>query len=295
MFSLLDLPSLPSTPVLEVLDIGARLEGRPRWAALRDRGAARVTAFEPQAEDRGRLESLGPGITCLPHFLGDGSMATFHVTRWPGNCSLLEPDPPAVDAFNGLGASHPEGNFHVLSTERVQTTRLDDVPKLPRPDFIKLDIQGAELSVLQHGRETLRRAIVVECEALFVPLYRDQPLFGDLQVFMRNEGFLFHRFMDLTGRSYRPFLLPDPTMPVSQPLWADAIFVRDPLQPAAWTTPDLVVGAILLHDLYASFDLAFRLLSEHDVRTASNLAADYFALLKQASPLQDGFVSVARR
>lgn len=39
--------------------------------------------------------------------------------------------------------------------------------------------------------EVLRRAIVVECEALFVPLYHDQPLFGDLQVFMRNEGFLF--------------------------------------------------------------------------------------------------------
>lgn len=52
MFSLLDLPSLPSVPMLEVLDIGARLEGAPRWAALHARGPARVTAFEPQAEDR---------------------------------------------------------------------------------------------------------------------------------------------------------------------------------------------------------------------------------------------------
>lgn len=39
--------------------------------------------------------------------------------------------------------------------------------------------------------ELLRRAIVVECEALFVPLYHDQPLFSDLQVFTRNEGLLF--------------------------------------------------------------------------------------------------------
>lgn len=222
-------------------------------------------------------------------------MATFHVTRWPGNCSLLEPDPPVVDAFNGLGASHPEGNFHVLSTERVQTTRLDDVPELPRPDFIKLDIQGAELSVLRHGRETLRRAIVVECEVLFVPLYRDQPLFGDLQVFMRNEGFLFHRFMDLTGRSFRPFPIADASMPVSQPLWADAVFVRDPIRLAGWTDADLVIGAIVLHDLYASFDLVLRLLAEHDARTASNLAGHYVALLQQVSPLPDGFVSVVHR
>lgn len=56
-------------------------------------------------------------------------------------------------------------------------------------------------------------------------------------------------------------------------MWADAIFVHDPLRLAAWTTTDLVVGAILLHDLCASFDLKLRLPSEYDVRTASNLAA----------------------
>ena len=70
-------------------------------------------------------------------FLGDGREATFHVTRWPGNCSLFRPDPAAVDAFTGLGASHSTGNFYVVSTARVQTTRLDDVADLPRPDFIK--------------------------------------------------------------------------------------------------------------------------------------------------------------
>jgi len=183
----------------------------------------------------------------------------------------------------------------MLSTERVQTTRLDDVPGLPRPDFIKLDIQWAELSVLRHGRQTLQRAIVVECEALFVPLYRDQPLFGDLQVFVRSEGFSFHRFMDLTGRSFRPFPMADASMPVSQPLWADAVFVRDPIRLAGWTDVDLVIGAIVLHDLYASFDLVLRLLMEHDARTASNLAGHYIALLQQISPLQDGFVSVVHR
>jgi FkbM family methyltransferase len=297
MFSLLDLPTLPALRTVEVLDIGARLEGTPRWAALHGRGVAHVTAFEPQAEDRKRLESLVPGIACLPQFLGDGEMAAFHLTRWPGNCSLFEPDVSVVDAFNGLGASSPEGNFHVLSTETVQTTRLDDVSGVPPPDFIKLDIQGSELNVLLHGRETLRRALVVECEALFVPLYHNQPLFGDLQMqmLMRTEGFLFHRFKDLTGRSYRPFPIADPSMPVSQPLWADAIFIRDPVRLAAWTAADLVIGAILLHDLYASFDLALRLLSEHDARTASNLAAHYVAMLQQALPLSDGFVSVAHR
>lgn len=124
---------LPAPRMLEVLDIGARLEGTPRWATLHGRGAAHVTAFEPQPEDRQQLESLIAGISYLPQFLGDGGMATFHVTRWPGNCSLFEPDGSVVDVFNGLGKSTPDGNFHVLSTARVQTALLfSDLFATPR-------------------------------------------------------------------------------------------------------------------------------------------------------------------
>ncbi len=292
MFSLLDVAGLPALPPIEVLDVGARIEGRPRWAPLVARRAAHVTAFEPQAEDRARLEALGIGITCLPHVLGDGGPATFHITHWPGNCSLYEPDPAVVDAFHGKAASRPQGGFHVVSTREVQTTRLDDVPGLRPPDFIKLDIQAAELLVLQHGKSVLRSAVVVEAEAMFVTLYRDQPLFGELQVFMRQHGFAFHRFMDLAGLVYRPLPVADPRLPVSQPGWADAVFVRDPFRLSAWGDADLVRGAVVLHDLYGSFDLAMRLLAEHDARRGSRLADAYADRLRQAGPLPSRFVSL---
>lgn len=295
MFSLLDVAGLPALQPIEVFDVGARLEGRPRWDSLVARRAAHVTAFEPQAEDRAQLEALGVGITCLPHVLGDGGPATFHITHWPGNCSLYAPDPTVIDAFHGKPASRPGGGFHVVSTRGVQTTRLDDVPGLRPPDFIKLDIQGAELLVLQHGQSVLRSAVVVEAEAEFVALYRDQPLFGELQVFMRQCGFAFHRFMDLAGLVYRPLPVADAQVPVSQPGWADAIFVRDPFRLSAWSDTDLVRGAVVLHDLYGSFDLVMRLLAEFDARRGSRVADAYADRLRQAGPLPTRFVSLRRR
>lgn len=293
VFSLLELNGFSLARSIEVLDIGARLEGRPRWAALAERNLARITGFEPQAEDRRKIESAGVLIDCLPHFLGDGGAATFYITRWPGNCSLFEPDPAVIDAFHGIGASHPGGNFFVTATERVQTMRLDAIGNLPFPDFIKLDIQGAELVVLQNGLNTLSHALVVEAEAAFVPLYRNQPLFADLHSFMRSRGFIFHRFMDIAGRCYQPFALNDPTIPVSQPLWADAIFIRDPLTLRSWTGVDLLIGAVLLHELYGSFDLVLRLLAEHDRRHSSGLSAVYIERFRELGSVPAGFVSLA--
>jgi hypothetical protein len=166
------------------------------------------------------------------------------------------------------------------------------VADLPRPDFIKLDIQGAELMVLQNGRMALSRALVVESEALFVPLYHDQPLFGELHAFMRGEGFLFHRFMNVAGRCYRPFATNDPAVPISQPLWADAVFVRNPLALEGWPTADLLVGAALLHEMYGSYDLVLRLLAEHDRRASTSFGSEYVAALQRLGSVASCFLSL---
>ena len=270
---------------LEVYDIGARIEGEPRYASLIQHWPASVTAFEPRKSELDQLESLGSHVRVLPYALGDGSTATFHVTRWPGNCSLFEPDPSVIDCFCGIGAAAIDGNFHVVRTENVRTFRLDDLEGLPSPDCIKLDIQGAELSVLSNGRRQLSHALVVESEVLFVPLYRDQPLFGEMQSFMREAGFLFHRFLDMQGRCWRPFAATQPVA-VSQPLWADAIFVRDPTRIALWTDEDLLVGAVILHEMYRSFDLVLKLLSDYDRRRGTAHSSLYLAKVREESSIQ---------
>jgi hypothetical protein len=193
---------------------------------------------------------------------------------------LYAPDPEIIDLFTTIGCAHPQGNFHVEETSHVQTTRLDDIDGLPRADLVKLDVQGAELDVLEGGADSVSRALVIEAETEFVPLYRGQALYGDIAKFLGGKGFQFHKFIDVAGRTFAPIALsPNPYVPMSQIIWADSIFVRDFARLPEYSNEDLLRASIILDEVYRSFDLAAFLLLELDRRTGGNIGRRYAAAL----------------
>lgn len=99
--------------------------------------------------------------------------------------------------------------------------------------------------------------------------------------------------MNVAGRCYQPFALANSTIPVSQPLWADAIFVRNPFALYAWEPDDLLLGSVILHELYSSYDLVLRLLFEHDRRMKSDFATAYMTALQKEGSILSNFVSLA--
>jgi len=56
--------------------------------------------------------------------------------------------------------------------------------------YLKADVQGHELAVVDGARESLRDVHAIECELSFVELYRGQPLFADVVERLRSEGFV---------------------------------------------------------------------------------------------------------
>ena len=269
-------------PVVEVLDIGARLEGEDRYAPLVGQNLARVTGFEPEPSEFERLKDRPGPFTYFPYVLGSGGPATLHVTRYPGCTSLLEPDPAVIDLFETIGASSPDWNFFVMDKVGVETVRLDDVSGLAAPDYIKIDVQGAELQVLTHGTRVLSSASVVQTEVEFLPIYKNQPLFGDMQCFLREQGFVLHKLIDVSGRKFRPIQdSANPHQAISQVLWADAVFVRNFVAFDQWTNGGLLKAALVLNDVYRSYDLVFHILREHDARTQGNLSGTYGAALNR--------------
>jgi FkbM family methyltransferase len=265
-------------PEISVVDIGAALEGEQRYRNLVADGLAVVTGFEPNREQFARLQEQGGRQRYLPICLGNGGPATLNITAWPGCSSLLQPDPNVIDLFQTISvyADDPETNFRVLRSEEVKTVRLDDVEDL-HVDFIKLDTQGSELEILRHGTRKLRDTVVIECEVEFIPLYHSQPLFGDIQVFLRDQGFVLHKLIDCAGRPFRPLLPPNPCLPMSQLLWADAIFVRDFSRLETYGDEALLKAAAVLDTVYASYDLAALLLAAYDRRRGTQTRQRYFA------------------
>lgn len=274
-------------PPLTIMDIGA-LPGamgdtndpervRERYFALRDQGIARVVGFEPNKTAFAHLQSHKRHADDLFFncFLGDGGEADFHWTRIPGCSSLLPPDPAVIDIFHSINASAQTGNFTVRSIERVKTTRLDDIEGIPSPNLVKLDTQGSELEIIRHGRNIIGNACCLEVEVSFLPLYRGEPLMCDLWAELRSMGYVLHKMIDVNGRSLIPFRTGETVEPLSQILWADAVFVKDFTNTALWSDEDLLTGAIILNDVYRSCDLSHYLLHELDKRVGSSYAQQY--------------------
>lgn len=270
-------------PEITILDIGAMPTGQERYNSLVSQGCAKVFGVEPSeaalaevpAEDQERF---------IPNFLGDGLPATFHQARYPGCSSLLAPNDEMINLFQTIGAEPETGNFAVMETMPVETVRLDDLPKLPKIDFIAIDTQGSELNILKNGEQVLSNVLVLESEVEFVPLYKDQPLFGHLQVALADKGFMMHKLIDIVGRAFRPWRGPDIFKPVSQMLWADAIFVRDFTALEKFSDLDLIKSATILNDVYLSYDLALFFLMRHDERTGSGYAAAYLRKYIETKP-----------
>ncbi len=75
--------------LIDVLDVGAFVEGVPRFEPLRQLGISRITGFDANPQAAAEAEAaLPPGSRVLPYALGDGTSATLHITLFRG-CSSL--------------------------------------------------------------------------------------------------------------------------------------------------------------------------------------------------------------
>lgn len=281
-------------PTVAVIDVGAMLEGKSRFEGLVERGMARVIGFEPDPTEYQKLKAQADARHIfLPYFLGNGKPATFHRCRYNGCSSLYKPDPGIIDLFTSLG-DPANAFFEVLGTSEVKTKRLDDVGEVQACDCLKIDVQGAELDVLKGAVRTLRETAVVEVEVEFVPLYENQPLFAEIDMFMRKNGFLLHKFAEVGGRAMRPFVLDNnPFKPMSQILWANAIYVR-PFANFERIAPEVLLKtAIVLHEVYTSIDMAWFALKAYDAKAGTKLSDAYIARVTAAGNIQYSFINLA--
>ena len=256
IFGMLDLDE-----PIQCMDVGASaINEVPIYQPLLDRGWARLNAFEGDPRQIAAIEAAyGAHAQIYNEFLYDGSPQTLRVAHGPtGMTSLLEPRPAALAFFNGF----PEFG-EIIAREPVETVRLDDITRLPPIDLAKLDIQGAELTVLMNGTAKLAQCLFVQLEVSWICLYEGQPAFGEVDSWMRSQGFVPHCFLDVKRWSIAPTVFDgDFRKPGNQLLESDIVYARDPLALAKIATGQLKKMAVIAHFALGSVDLCAHVVGE---------------------------------
>lgn len=256
IFSFLDLPDI------NILDIGASpIDGKLAYQCLKDINKARIYGFEPNLEQyQYLLAQITDKETFFPYALGDGNVATLNLCEAAGMTSLLKPDYKILDYFHGFSEW-----AKVIGQEVMQTYRLDDIEEIATIDYLKLDVQGGEMDIINNGKNKISRALVIHTEVNFIPFYEDQALFAELDQSLRELGFYLHTFLPLIKRSFKPLVVNNNIYSgLNQVLWTDAIYVKKFTNFSQLSSENLIKIAIIMHDIYNSYDLASLALKEVD-------------------------------
>ena len=253
---------------LVVVDVGAQAlshEGHV-YDVLRRLGVPlRVIGFEPQVDRAAARRAIdGDDSLIIEAFIGDGGTHRFHPANSGPSSSLFPLDRDVCATVASLSGLRDRPG------DEVETKRLDDVLRhVPAIDFLKLDIEGAELMTLRGGAAVLWRTAIVHAETAFVAFRQNQPLFGDVDLFLRANNF---GLMRLHAPALRAAVTPSGAQGADRLMWADAVFFANE---ADVTDRMLLAQAIVAGGVYGMHTVAERALALYDARHGTTLACGY--------------------
>jgi FkbM family methyltransferase len=210
---------------LGLLDIGAR--GGAKWPWDQMPGdMLRQTLVEPDPEEAKRLQAAAgspEARAVLPLALWrEKTSLKLNVTRSPGASSVYPANLALLSRF-------PDARrFETVAAVDVRGTTIDDAASsghLTDIDVAKIDVQGAELAILEGGTRFLQRELVcLEVEVEFCELYQGQPLFAQVDSHVRRLGLEFWDLQLHHWRYERGITADGPRK--GQGIYGDALYMR---------------------------------------------------------------------
>ncbi len=248
---------------LRILDVGANPINTPDYARLLEIGGCEVWGFEPNDAAFAELEANPvEGAHYFNTAVGEAGPSQFYVHPQGGLGSAFKVSAPSVTYLGRpLWANPEEGRIEAVPMEMVA---LDDLDDLPSPDVLKIDIQGGELSVFQNGRAKMAETICVIPEVRFYRIYEDEPMWADVDLELRGQGFALNKIQfakTTTVKTSRRRWLRHRGYG-SQLVDGDAVYIRNPETILAWEDEQVRQLAIAAACVFQSHDVACHCMDE---------------------------------
>lgn len=178
-------PELPIT----MYDIGVRYGIHYLYTDLLNLNHFKVVGFEVDNEEVENLKNSNKsGVKEIwPYAIAKSKgQRKIYITKHPGCSSFYPPNEVLLSQYSSFDF------FKISETKIVETISLDDFiveQKAILPDYLKIDVQGAEYEVLEGGNLALNNVIGIFLETQLREIYLGAPLFPEIHSLLSNLGF----------------------------------------------------------------------------------------------------------
>lgn len=242
------------TGLITALDHGATLASRPYFRDFLKKGGVNYICLDPGGVVRNAQQLQHTGL--FHHFplmvLGDGSKMDLRLAVQADLSSTL---PVATEQSGILPNIAPPA---LVSTTSVTSNRIDDINGIDSIDWLMLDAQHHNLSILQHGQQKLENTLLIDVGVCFLPDRDEQVNFGVINQHLENVGFRLLKLENIQHRNLLP--APQVNHEESETSYGQAIFIPNNETLRQLDNNQLSKLSFLLDSIYKLKGISYQLL-----------------------------------
>ena len=236
-----------------ICDIGASpVDATPFIDDLINNTNSILYGFEPN-EDEFKKLNQSERKNYFDIAVGNGKAETLNICEAPGLTSILEPDLQYLNLFHGFAEW-----AKIIKKINIKTKKLDEINFKEKIDFFKIDVQGYEYEIINHGKNKIKESLIVQIETSPIPIYKNEKPFSYICSTLEELGFNLHMFNQINTRCFKPMIVQEDIYAggVNHLFQLDCVFIKNLNLIDSLSVEELKKLSLILFYSFKSYDLA---------------------------------------
>ena len=258
-----------NSPII-ICDIGAAPIDKTEFIdELFNNTNSKLIGFEPNEEEFNKLEKNNPRKTFYDYAIGDGSEKYLNICKGVGMSSFLEPDMDYLNNFYWF-----DEMSKIVKKKKIKTKKLDDIRE--KIDLLKIDVQGYEYEIIQHGKEKVKNSLVIQLETSPIPLYKNEKTSSEVINQLEKLGFSLHMFNKVNTKPFKPMKINNSIYQGLHHLFQlDCVMINNFQNIDSFNKEDLTKLILIMFYSFKSYDFVDYLIRILDKKFNLNLIEQY--------------------